>query len=246
MSYDSENRLRALAGTDEKRVLVLAERKSNARRSRRLTCPACGDTEFSTRQKEAICDGCLTELWQARDVLAGAYEGYKGKGVPVRYPSAAHNLPYPHLSLQAEVPDGAAFTFRTDTMFGRRTEGSAPRIMQRLFYRILDALAAVSPVDPEQARRRDEIEPFLPGQEGGRDAQLLRLPADALEALRHLWLFTAWASSAARQEGLDEGTNLLTRMALGQETHEGFLEEIADQTARMQAAAAKAIEGKTR
>lgn len=240
--------LQMMAQDNEDRLVVLAARDKRAKsRARMLTCPACNERNYALRDVRDICDPCLIDLWGAQDVLAGAYEGAKAEGlVAVRLPERWHDLPYPGLDYESADP------ISREAVFYRKKYDRSENpngVVQILFSELAASLAKILPCDPGSRGRAEWI---IDGSHGftGDGHRLsscfLRLPAETLETLRHLWHFIRWQNESAKKIGFDEGRNLLMGLNDGGLTQRAFEDAIKEQTRISRKQMTEAEEGRTR
>lgn len=249
----SDNRgLTALAKGNAARKAVLAGRAERASsRSRYLTCPACNERAFHHRAKTDICEPCLTDLWNAQDVMQGAFDAGKATGlIPVALTTVPHFVEYPMLATTEQPPAQASFArWYGDDRDRKRDPEDARRTLARLFVELMKGLATVLPVDPQA---RGECERLIGGDWHGEewaeadDVSKVRLPADVVKALRDLWGFVQWHSNVTHVAGIQQGRDLLQQLNLGEITADAFTDEVARQTANRWKEAERVVAGAER
>lgn len=235
---DEARHLGRLAKDNPLRTAILQERKQrSSSRSRPLTCPSCHSHWNSNRGKDDICPQCLYDIWQAQDVATASKNGaVSDKVIAVRTAGRSHYYPHPSIgfSRHSDVP--------TDAVFSRvgswdKPETSPARVMQELFFEILQGMSEVYPVPPGL-----DTTTFLASSYES-DMQTM-MPKKTLAALFDLWAFIQWVTKDAYASGYSEGKDLINGMITGTLTADAFADTIARQTATMREYRDRAAKGK--
>lgn len=240
----TDSRLEQVAGENPRRKDILQQRRDRCRARRKsLICRTCGESDWDERDPSDVCDSCLIAMWNADDVLTGAYKAGKRSGlVAIKVSDRDHWFPYPHLgpgdNLRPERD--APFARRADAHTFHEVE-SPSRIVQTLYWELFTALSQALPCDP--GSRHEAIDPF---NEMGENCSntfdsvvALRMPREAVKALMDLWRFIRWQSHAAYFQGFEAGRGLITGLATGTHTAETMANDVVEQTRLLQDAMAR-------
>lgn len=217
--------LDGLAGSDETRLKLLADRRGRSKsRTRRMTCPACGSEGWRADGVGDICESCLIDLWNYHDAAKEAAAEPDGMAPAFTMSDRSHDLFYPHLEGDtfAEPPETASF---------RRGSAGPSRIMQSLFCEIFLELAKALPAPP---LGRSQAKSVLCGGHNHQGWYFTGAPARLIELLEQLWLFILWNSARVYDDGHADGRDLLMSLNSGSLTVEQMNNATAKRTAEMQ------------
>lgn len=201
----------ARAGWNE-RISAYAERLP--RQYRRNECVACGDTDLIRAGQ--ICKSCFADLIKA-EVARGREDDGEGEALSVSnrdhwnnvkrltgYKSAPPDAPF-----MSNIPDKDRLHISPQSVF--------QKLMTRLAVLCLEAFPAAG---------QRNTKPLLGSRDAGADRITGIAPTGFTEAIRELEDFIVWAELAAYQDGFEKGHNLLTGLASGTMTNEGFTQEV--------------------
>jgi len=220
-------------GNDRRTAILKGRNERSVNRSRKLTCEACGEEEYSYRDRRDICAHCLLIIWKA-EAVTESEDSENPMLMRVRFAEQSHWLPHPHLpGNRLQVEEGAVFA-RTNH---GRLEDSPGRIAQILFYEILVGLSQAFPVAPTHEQGST---PFLGGVSS---ALYAHVPRKTFSALLDLWAFLQWLSQSAYAEGFDDGKALLHGMLDGSITGDAFQDRVRQMTLSARERIARANKG---